>query len=258
MSLGFLGLAFPCPAFAWDGLVRRQLLLPAWPVGAAFGHQALRIRRVGGLLIGMLSLLGTVFFLFAGWALWLLAAKRDCGGEQALTCAGTLARSAQFVGWAWFGMCAVWFGFVWMRLGDPRKRALVYGVWYHQERVARRLARELQAQGLAPLPQDRVYALEEAVLRLMRARGWLVYGDAWMDGGRHRTAVTVPLETMSAEALRQPAFQGADESTRAAIEWLLEYFQTQAQRVQHMSPLHRWWVGWAQKGRLGVYGRRAL
>jgi hypothetical protein len=147
---------------------------------------------------------------------------------------------------------------VWLRMGDPRKRVLVYGVWYHQQKVAREINRRLGQQGLAPLSRERLYALEEAVLGLMRARGWLVYGEAWLDGGRKRTAVAIPPERMAHEALREQAFAQLGESERVAVELLLTYFQTQARRAHQMSPLRRWWVGTGQRGRLGVYGRRAL
>lgn len=257
-TLIILGLAFPCFAFAWDGLVRRQLLLPAFPVGAVLGSQALRIRKLGGLAIGLICLFIGIFFVLFALALSQVAAQRDCRGQSALACIGTMSRAAEWTAWAWFGMCLLWFVIAWLRVGDPRKHVLVYGVWYHQEKVARQINRQLRARGLAPLPRERLYTLEEGVLSVMRAKGWLVYGEAWLDGGRKRTAVEVPLETMVQETLQEPAFQSAGGTERVAIELLLTYFHTQAQRAQRMSPFHRWWVGTGQRGKLGVYGRRAI
>lgn len=259
-TLGLLGLALPCIAFAWDGLVRRQLLLPDFPVGATLGAQALRIRRLGGLAIGLVCLLASIFFLLASMVFLQLAIEAHCRNQNqsALACTGALAGSAEGFAWVCFGICLLWFVIVWLRLGNPYKHVLVYGVWYHQEKVARQINRQLRQRGLAPLPHERLYALEESVLQVMRAKGWLVYGEAWLDGGRTRTPVEVPLETMVHETLQEPAFQSTAETESIATELLLTYFHTQAQRAQHMSPFHRWWVGTGQRGKLGVYGRRAI
>lgn len=256
--LGVLGLAIPCFAFAWDGLVRRRLLLQAFPLGTTLGSQSLLIRRLGGLAIGSVCLLAGTFFVLCALVLVQLGAARDCRGQGALACMGTLAGTAQASAWVWFGMSLGWFLLVWLRMGDPRKRVLVYGVWYHQEKVAHRINHKLQSRGLEPLPHDHLYTLEERVLGLMRARGWLVYGEAWLDGGRKRTAVEVPLGAMIQEMLNEPASQKLGDTERAAIELLLTYFKTQAQHAQHMSPLRLWWVGTGQRGKLGVYGRRAV
>lgn len=63
---------------------------------------------------------------------------------------------------------------------------------------------------------------------------------------------------MVREALRERAFQGVGESERMTIALLIPYFHSQAQRAEHMSRLHRWWVGTGQRGKLGVYGRRTI
>lgn len=257
-TLIFLGLAFPFIALAWDGLIRRQLLLPAFPVGAALGSQAVQVRRLGSIAIGLVCLLAAAFSLLFAWGFLRLGVARTCPGRDALTCAGPLLGSAEVFSWAWLGLCLGWFVIVWLRMGDPRRRVLVYGVWYRQDKVARAITRQLQERGLPSLPQARVYALEEDVLRLMRARGWLVFGDASLDGGQQRTAVAVAPETMVDRILQDPMFADAGEAERVAIEYLLGYFHVQAQRAQHLSPMRRWWVGSSQRGRLGVYGRRAV
>ena len=253
MTLGALGLALPCFAFAWEGLVRRQLLMPAFPPSAVFGSQALLIRRLGGLAIGLVCLLASVFLVLFALLLIQVGAGRDCRGHGALACLGTLAGTAEWTAWAWFGGFVLWFVIVWLRMGDPRKRVLVYGVWYHQEKVARQINHELRARGLASLPQERLYTLEDSVLRVMRAKGWLVYGDAWLAGGRQQQAAPVDVtpETMWREALREPAFESLDETERVAVGLPLALFQTQAERAQHLSPLRRWWVGTGQHGKLG-------
>lgn len=257
-TLILLGLAIPCFALAWDGLVRRKMLLYAFPVRGALGDQARVARRIWAFMIGLLCLVAGLTFLLLAWGSFLVAFERRCQGHGSLACVGALAGSAEAYAWAWFGGCVLWFLIVWLRMGDPRKRVLVYGMWYHQDKVAREVNRQLQTRGLAPLPDERLYALEEAVLRLMRTRGWLVYGDTYLDGGRKRTPVEIPPDEMAREALREKAFQGLGESERMAITLLLADFQAQARRAEHMSRLHRWWVGGGQRGKLGVYGRRTI
>lgn len=257
-TLGFLGFAIPCFALAWDGLVRRQVLLYAFPVRGALGDQAHVARRIGAFALGLLCLLAGLICLLLAWGFLLFAFERNCQGHASLACAGSLAGSAQFFGWALLAGGVVWFLMVWLRAGDPRKHVLVYGVWYHQEKVALEVNRQLQASGMESLPDERLYALEESVLRLMRTQGWLVYGDAYLDGGRKRTVIEVPPEVMVREALHERAFRGVGESERMAIALLIPYFRAQAQRAEHMSRLHRWWVGTGQRGKLGVYGRRTI
>jgi hypothetical protein len=156
-------------------------------------------------------------------------------------------------------MCVGWFVIVWLWMGDPRKRVLVYGVWYHQEQVARQVNRRLQAPGLAPLPREQLYVWEDGLVRLLRERGWLDHGQPPLEQGGHRTAREVPPpETMLAKVLHERAYHGMGASERAAIGLLLDHFLTQAQRAEQMSPLRRWWVGRSQAAKLGVYGRRAL
>lgn len=254
----FLGLSIPCFALAWDGLVRRRMLLYGFPVRGALGDQARLVRRVWAFAIGLLCLLAGLICLLLAYGTWLIAIERQCQGHFSLACADTLAGSAEWYAWAWLGMFVLWFLIVWLRAGDPRKRVLVYGVWYHQQQVARHVNQQLEARGLEPLPDEQIYALEEAVLRLMRAKGWLVYGDAYLDGGRKRTAIGVPPEQMVREALHERAFQDVSKSERMVITLLIPYFLQQAQHAERMSPLHRWWVGTGQRGKLGVYGRRTI
>lgn len=257
-TLILLGLAIPCFALAWDGLVRRRVLLYVFPVRGALGDQAHLVRRIGALVIGLLCLLAGLICLILAWGFFVVAFEHRCQVHEPLACTGSLASSAAVIGWIWLAGGVLWFLIVWLRMGDPRKRVLVYGVWYHQEKVACQVNQGLQARGLAPLPEERAYALEEAVLRLMRARGWLAYGDAYLDGGSKRTAVNVTPEQMAREALREKTFQGLNDSEREAIMLLLTDFQAQARRAEHMSRLHRWWVGTGQRGKLGVYGRRTI
>lgn len=261
-SVGFAGLLLLCFAFAWDGLVRRQLLVPAYPMGAALGKQAYLIRRVGGILIGLVALIGTLFCLLVIWAMWMVAVQWECQPHtSALGCAGSLLRSTDFAAWAWFGLWALWFGLVWLRMGDPRKRTLAHGVWYRQDKVARMVNRDLRARGLPTLSDEKLVALQNAVLQVMRKQGWLVYGDWWMDGvarGSERRAFQASPATILTQTFEDSAFQEAQKNERAAIEFLLTYFATQAEKAHHMSKLRRWWVGTGQRGRLGVYGRRAL
>jgi hypothetical protein len=259
LTVIFTGTALPCLAFAWDGLVRRQALLPAFPVGAALGQQAASLRRFGALALGLLALLAGAFCLLAAWALWRTAAMQLCQRRGALTCMGTLVGTVQFSAWGWFGLCLLWFLVVWLLVGDPRKRVLVPGVWYHQERLARQVNRRLCAQGMAPLPSERLYALEEGVVRVLRAQGWLNPPPAARanDVPSATRAASAP-EQIQAVVQQEVLASGGGEAERAATVWLLDDFLAQAQHAAQMSTKRRLWVSRIQAAKLGVYGRRAL
>jgi hypothetical protein len=252
LALGFAGLALLCSAFAWDGLVRQRLLLPAFPFGASLGDQALLVKRVGSVLIGVVA---TVL----GLGCWLLTisfvhlGSQRCGGSV-----GCLLGSGPFPLWVWFGLWVIWFSFVWVRMGDPRKRVLVYGVWYHQARLARQTARHLREQGLAAVPQMRLYALEDELVRLLHTHGWLAIGHPRLADGRPSDVQAVAPADIPAIMLQEPAFHGVSEAEREAIRFLLTQFLALAERAEHMSRWRRWWVGTAQVGKLAAYGRRAL
>lgn len=264
ITLIFFGLALPCIAGAWDGLVRRQMLLPAFPVGAAMGQQAASIRRTGAVVVGLFCLLASIFLLLLVWGTWLVAAKYLCHSGSALTCMGTLVRATEAPAWGWSSMWVLWFVVVWLWMGDPRKRILVPGVWYHQEVVARQINRELRRQGLAPLPRERLYALENNLVRLLRVSGWLNAGAAaaQRSGGRSPQVLQVreapSRESMLAEVQRELVSTGVGDSERVAIGLLLDYFLARAQQAEQMSPLRRWWAHRSQAAKLGVYGQRAL
>ncbi|HEV2237215.1 MAG TPA: hypothetical protein VGR57_11190 [Ktedonobacterales bacterium] len=257
-TLIFGGLALPSIAFAWDGLVRRRILLPAFPVGAALGQSAALVRRAGSLAIGTFSLLGAGFCALAAWGYFLLAFQRRCHSQGSLACLGSLVGSVEGFAWGWFGICVGWFVVVWLWTGDPRKRMLVYGVWYHQERVARQVNQRLQAQELAPLPQEQLYALEEGVLRVLRARGWLDPSPAARADGEPPAARAAPAPEQMRAAVQQEVTPSGGEAERAAAVWLLDDFLAQAQHAAQMSPRRRGWVSRLQLAKLGVYGRRAM
>jgi hypothetical protein len=76
--------------------------------------------------------------------------------------------------------------------------------------------------------------------------------------GTKREAHPIPQQMMLQAVLREPAYRDVGESEREAIGLLLAYFLERVQQAEHTSPLQRWWVGGAQQGKLGVYGRRRL
>jgi hypothetical protein len=254
-------LAFVCIAFAWDGLVRRQILLHSFP----FGGGSVTVRRIVSVLIGLLAAALAVFLLLFAWGFYLLGIQ-SCGGSYSC-----LIGSVQPFAWVWFGLCFGWFTFVWLRMGDPRKRVLVYGVWYYQQRAARPVIERLRSLGLPPIARERLYALEEAVVGELHAQGWLAHGKAWLDGEQH-TAREAPLTEIIAsvqhglrdqrsgdEAAREDAFVYHDTpGEREAVAALVEYFQKRAEKAKHMSVIARWWIGSAQIGKMQVYGRRSI
>jgi hypothetical protein len=66
VTLGMLGLVFPCWAFAWDGLVRRQMAVPLFPFGSGLPGRAALISRLKAAAIGLLAaLVGLFCLLFA-------------------------------------------------------------------------------------------------------------------------------------------------------------------------------------------------
>jgi hypothetical protein len=118
VALILVALVFPCIAFAWDGLVRRQLLLHAFP----FGGGSVTLKHIGSLLVALLAVaIGLVCVFFAlGFCL--------VGSQLCHSSFACMVGLVEFPAWGWFGMWVVWFFYVWLRLGDPRKRVLVYGV----------------------------------------------------------------------------------------------------------------------------------
>lgn len=245
-----VSLVLLCMVFAWDGLVRRRMLLPSSPLGGG----SISITGVWALLVGSFAALfgGSMFFLLVVYA---YSAVTQCHGS--LTCIGETARTVDVAVWVWLGLTVVWIVLVWLRAGNPYKRVLVYGVWYHQDKVARLTQNDLAARGLKPLPKERIYALAAALIQTMHQQHWLVNGKVWLDGGT-TTAKDLTVTEMLEVVLHQPAYQQSGKSQRAAIAFLLSYFKTEAQRAQRMWPFHRWLVGTAQIGKRQVYGRRAI
>jgi hypothetical protein len=154
------------------------MLVPGSPYAAAMGQQAAFVALMRATVVGVLCLLASAFLLLLVWGSWLVAAQQDWHGESALACMRSLLGTVQLYAWGWFGMWVLWFVVVWMWTGDPRKRVLVYGVWYHQEPVARQVNRQQRAQGLESLPRECVYGLEDGIARLLRANGWLDQGQS--------------------------------------------------------------------------------
>jgi hypothetical protein len=275
VMLGFVGMVFPCLAFAWDGLVRRRALIAPFPVGATLGGNAALLKHVWAVVLALFALLLGGFFLLAAWGFYLVALQRQCPGRASLACVGALAASATWVGWAWFGLCAGWFVIVWLRIGDPRKRVLVPGVWYQQDRAAEFANRQLRARGLAPLSPRRLYAMEAGLVR------WLTWhqrlGPGAVPRGQGRPpgsppagpapsgpseAREVPGVAAADEVLaaieRERDYLAASEAERTAMKALIPYFLDLARRGERQSPLARWWVRTGQLARLGIYGRRTL
>lgn len=261
ITLGCLGLVLLGIAFAWDGLVRREMLLHSFPIGGG----SVTIRRIGSIVIGLLAAALAIFLLLFAWGTVRLGLQ-SCGGSY-----GCLVGSAEFPAWVWFGLFFGWFTFVWLRVSNPRKRVLVYGVWYYQQRAARPVIERLQALGLPLLPKERVYALDEAVVGELHGQGWLVHGKAWLDG-EPRTAREASLAEIVAAVQRGlqnpiPEEEDAGEnafiyqdtpSEREAVAVLVDYFLRRAEKAKRMSPVARWWVGSGQIGKWQVYGRRAI
>jgi hypothetical protein len=156
----------------------------------------------------------------------------------------------------WFGLCAAWFFFVWLRIGDARKRVLVYGVWYHQEKVARLITRELHAEGQPIVTKERLYELQEQVVRLLHTQRWLTHGRTWLDG-RNTIAREASLQEITAEVLTEPEFATIPAPERETVQLLVAYFLQRAEHAKHMSPVARWWIGSAQIGKMQTYGARA-
>lgn len=249
-TLILVALALPFIAMAWDGLIRRQIRLQAFPTL----RSGVSVRGVGALLLGLVAALAGGVCLTFALGFYLLAAS-PCGGS--LTCTLGVFRAAEGFSWIWLGGFLVWFTFVWLRTGDPHKRVLVYGVWYHQKKAARHVLGQLRLQQLPLLPLEHLYDLEDQLLSFMHEQGWLTHGKAWLDGAG-KTPVDVSIAEMWDVVLRQRAYRNSSESERAAIRVLLEYFVTRAQRVKRMSRLSRWWVGSAQVGKAMTYGRRPI
>jgi hypothetical protein len=145
---------------------------------------------------------------------------------------------------------------VWLWAGDPRKRVLVYGVWYHQERIARQVNRQLRVHGLAPLPHERLYVLEDGIVRLLRELGWLDSNPP--SSASEGEPPQAKRERMLADVRRELAERGVAGSEEQAAIGLLDSFLTQAQQAQKMSPPRGGWVARVHAAKLGVYGRRAL
>jgi hypothetical protein len=61
ITLSALGLAFPCIAFAWVGLFRRQMAVPLFPFGSGLPGRAAFISRLKAAAIGLLAALLGVF-----------------------------------------------------------------------------------------------------------------------------------------------------------------------------------------------------
>lgn len=255
------GLALLFIAFAWDGLVRREMLLHAFPIGGG----SITLRRVVSLVIGLLAaILAAFLLLFAGG--FYLTGIQSCAGSYSC-----LVGSVQPFAWIWFGLFFGWFTLVWLRVGNPRKRVLVYGVWYYQQRAAGPVIERIRTLGLPAMAQARLYALEEAVVGELHAQGWLVHGKVWLDG-EQRTARIAPLTeiiTAVQHGLENPlsgddgaganAFVYQDvPSEREAVAILVDYFLRRAEKAKRMSPVARWWVGSGQLGKWQVYGRRAI
>ncbi len=245
-TLGFLAFALPCFAFAWDGLVRRRVLLHAFPIGGG----SITLKGIGALALALVSAALGLFFLLFAFGFYRLALTR-CDGS--VTCVLT---SAQWPAWMLFGLFAVWFFFVWVRMGDARKRVLVYGVWYHQEKVARLIARHLRDEGKPTVSMERLYELQEQVVRLLHTQRWLSHGKTWLDG-RNTIVREASLEAIIAEILSEQEFATISSSEREAIRFLVAYFIQQAEHAKHMSPIVRWWIGSAQIGKMQTYGARA-
>jgi hypothetical protein len=117
----------------------------------------------------------------------------DCDGS--LACVGAQLRSVDWTAGVVLAGCIFWFVFVWVCMGNPYKQVLVSGVWYRQDKVAQLIFDELQALQLRPLPIERIYALEDDVVRLMHQHELLVHGKSWLDGGK-RKAKDVPVRAM--------------------------------------------------------------
>ena len=224
----------------------RGRLLHAFPIGGG----SVTLTGIGAFLLALVvSALGVFLFLLA-WVSTRVALQR-CNGS--FSCVLT---SAEWPAWVWFGLCAFWFFFVWLRLGDTRKRVLVYGVWYHQEKVARLIAQQLREEGQTPITKERHYALQEQIVRLLHTERWLIHDKEWLDG-KNVVARQAPQEEIIAETLRAPEFAESSGSEREAVRLLVTYFLRRADSAKHMSPLARWWVGSAQIGKLQTYGARA-
>lgn len=267
VMLGFAGLVFPCGAFAWDGLVRRHALIWSFPVGATLGQQAASITRLRAVVLGVVSALLGVFLLGLAVEFYRVALLRQCPGHASLACVGALTASVPWAGWLWFGICTGWFVFVWLRIGDPRKRVLVSGVWYQQDRAAGVVNRRLRAQGLLPLAPERLYQIEGVLVRWLNQHGWLGPGvtgpgyglppAAWPQGAAEAQEVAEPDVVLTAVE-GERVYLAADETQRAALRILIPYFLDLARRGERKSALARWWARTGQLARLGIYGRRTL
>lgn len=263
----FAGLVPLCIAFAWDGLVRRHALVWSFPVGATLGQQAASITRLWAVVLGAFAAVLGLFLLLLSWEFYRIALKRQCPGHASLACTGALASSTTWIAWAWFSLFVFWFVFVWLRFGDPRKRVLVSGIWYQQDRAAELVNRQMRARGLAPLAPARLYTLQTGLVRWLNWHGWLGSAAAGParapspvspPGGARGTPGVADADVVQAAMREQAAYRALGESEREAVTLLIPYFLDLARRGQRQSPIARWWARTGQLARLGIYGRRTL
>lgn len=256
--LGFGGLSLFFTAFAWDGLVRHRMLIAPYPRGAAFGGQSLLLKFVRSILAGIVAALLALGCLLMASGSLSVVVQEDCHSTLSSRCLGTLVSGVSWYGWLWAGICLGWFVFVWLLLGNPYQRVLVYGVWYYQDKVSRLIQQALNAQNLPALPDETILALEEQTRQLMHRERWLVYDHKWLDGVRLDSIAPPSLEEMMQTALKKLPFQPSNPSEQAAISFLLNYFFTQARQAQNLSPLKRFLVGRLQFAKGGSYGGGSL
>lgn len=231
-------LALLCFIPAWDGCVRGRISLPFFPsVGGVWAR-----------LVGIPAALLDGLLVFLAWQSW-REESTLCSGSWA--CIGTHVRTIDSSTWSVLAGALLFWVVVWLRIGDPRKRILLYGVWYHQEHAARAVRRQLRAQQLPLLTGEQIYTLEDEVVRLMGKEGWL-------ERAADKTAQEVPLDEMYQFVMRRHRYRNATEAERVALHALLDYFITRARTVRHMLPLVRWWIGSGQIGKMMTYGRRDL
>lgn len=257
LTVSFFGILLLFMALIWDGLVRRHVLIPQFLGGGAFS-----VQDVWAVVLGLFGLvLGGALALFE--ALLLRYLFRACQGEAA--CVGGLLISTPWEGWLVLGICVANFGLGWLQMGDARRRMVVYGVWYHQETLARQVNGRLREQGLTALPRKQLYQLEEAILLLLHERDWL--GPQFIPSFRGGKLTSPMAARPSAAAMTDEIIgelgdqddQGVHagpEVRRQAIRTLVEYFLAEAKRARQRSALTREWVGRSQLAKAFTYGEK--
>lgn len=257
LTVSFFGILLLVIALIWDGLVRRHILIPQFLGGGAFS-----IQDVWAVVLGLFGLvLGGALALFE--ALLLRYLFRACQGEG--TCVGGVLLSTPWEGWLVLGICVAIFGLGWLQMGDARRRMVVFGIWYHQGKLAHQVNERLRAAGLPTLAKECLYQLEEDVLLLLHHHDWL--GPQFIPSfrGGKLTSPTIARPSVASMtdgiigelgAQHDQGTYAPPEVRRHAIRTLIEYFAAEAERARRRPGLTREWVGRSQLAKAFTYGEK--